>query len=91
VARPPFDPVRMAMWLLAVLVITPSLLALLITLRCTIFFVPECLDRPWVTILRDWLSETVPVLVAVIMTGRSRSGGGDGDKGDGDKGGGKGG
>jgi hypothetical protein len=68
--RPPFDPARMAMWLLAVLIVTPALLALITTLRCTIWFIPECSDRPWPQLLRDWLSETIPILVAIIMAQR---------------------
>jgi hypothetical protein len=59
------------MVLLGVLIVTPSLLVLLTTLRCVIALVPECWDRPWTTIFRDWLSETIPVLVAIIMSGRS--------------------
>lgn len=60
------------MMLLGVLIVTPSILVLLTTLRCVINLVPECWDRPWTTIYRDWLSETIPVLVAIIMSGRSR-------------------
>jgi hypothetical protein len=61
------------MLLLGVLIVTPSLLVLMITVRCTIWLEPECLNRPWPTIFRDWLGEVVPILVAIIMTGRSRS------------------
>jgi hypothetical protein len=60
------------MALLAVVVITPALLVLMITLRCTITLDPACWDRPWPTIFREWLSEITPVLVAVIMSGRQR-------------------
>ena len=69
----PFDAARWAMFLLAVLVLTPSVLALLVTLRCTFAYIPACDNRPWVTLFRDWLGETVPVLVAIIMTGRGRA------------------
>jgi hypothetical protein len=68
--KPPFDAAKWAMILLAVLVCTPALLTLVTTMRCAIALVPECWDRPWPTIFRDWLSETIPVLVAIIMTGR---------------------
>jgi hypothetical protein len=68
--RPPFDPARMAMWLLAVLIITPAVMALMITVRCAIYFIPDCLNRPWPTLLREWLAETIPILVAIIMAGR---------------------
>jgi hypothetical protein len=68
--KPPFDVVRMAMWLLAVLVITPVVLALLVVLRCTINYIPACDNRPWVPMFRDWLGETLPILVAIIMAGR---------------------
>ena len=60
------------MALLAVLIVTPSLIVLLITLRCTIWMDAECWDRPWPALFRDYLSETIPVLVAIIMTGRGR-------------------
>jgi hypothetical protein len=60
------------MVLLAVLICTPSLLVLVITVRCAIFLDAECWNRPWPTIFRDWLAETIPVLVAIIMTGRQR-------------------
>jgi hypothetical protein len=60
------------MALLAVLIVTPSLLVLVITLRCSIWLEDACWDRPWPTIFRDWLSETIPVLVAIIMSQRSR-------------------
>jgi hypothetical protein len=60
------------MMLLAVLIITPSILVLLITVRCTVWLEPACWDRPWPVLFRDWLAETIPVLVAIIMSGRSR-------------------
>jgi hypothetical protein len=60
------------MALLAVLIITPSLLVLMVTLRCVISLDAECWNRPWPAIFRDWLGETIPVLVAIIMTGRNR-------------------
>jgi hypothetical protein len=60
------------MLLLAVVIITPALLVLVITLRCAISLDQACWDRPWPTIFRDWLSEITPVLVAIIMSGRSR-------------------
>jgi hypothetical protein len=58
------------MVLLAVLIVTPALLVLMTTLRCVISPMPECWDRPWPTLFRDWLGETIPVLVAVIMSNR---------------------
>lgn len=57
------------MALLAVLIVVPALGVLVITVRCALFIVPECLDRPWVPLFRDWLGETIPVLVAIIMSG----------------------
>ena len=60
------------MLLLAVLIITPSILVVLITARCAIFLQPECWDRPWPSLFREWLAEVIPVLVAIIMSGRSR-------------------
>jgi hypothetical protein len=68
--KPPFDVVRACVLILAVLICTPALLALLTTLRCTVWYIPECNDRPWPQLFRDWLSETIPVLVAVIMAYR---------------------
>jgi hypothetical protein len=65
--RPPFDPARWAMILLAVLIVVPSLAAGVTAIRCAIWTIPECLDRPWPMIFRDFLSETIPVLVAIVM------------------------
>lgn len=71
-SKPPFDPARWAMVLLAILVCTPCLLVLVITLRCSVSLDPVCWDKPWPIIFRDWLLEVVPVLVAIIMSGRPR-------------------
>jgi hypothetical protein len=60
------------MLLLGVLIVTPSVVVLAIVLRCTIWMDAECWNRPWPTIFRDWLGETIPILVAIIMTGRTR-------------------
>jgi len=70
--KPPFDPQRWAMLLLGVLIVTPSLIVLAMTLHCLVSLDNEC----WVTVtkgmFRDWLVEIVPVLVAIIMTGRNK-------------------
>jgi hypothetical protein len=58
------------MVLLAILVCTPALGATVIGIRCAIWFIPECLNRPWVPLFRDWLGETIPVLVALIVANR---------------------
>jgi hypothetical protein len=63
------EPHKMAMLLLVVVVLVPSIGALVLALRCAVFFIVECLNRPWVPLFRDWLSEIVPVLVAIIMRG----------------------
>lgn len=60
----------MAMWLLTILIVTPSIMVLVTALRCAVWFIPDCINRPWVGIFRDWLSETIPVLVAIIMSRR---------------------
>ena len=60
------------MALLAVLIVTPCLLVLAITARCAITLEPECWNKPWPGIFRDWLSEAVPVLVAIIVAGSRR-------------------
>ena len=65
--RPPFDPARWAMVLLAILIIVPSLVAGVTAIRCAIWIIPECLDRPWPMIFREFLAETIPVLVAIVM------------------------
>jgi hypothetical protein len=70
--KPPFDAAKWAMVLLGVMICTPSLLVLAITFRCLINLDPACWDRPWPTLFRDWLIEIIPVLVAIIMSGRSR-------------------
>jgi hypothetical protein len=58
------------MLLLAVLIITPVVLALITTVRCAVWWIEACQDRPWPQLLRDWLGETIPVLIALIMSGR---------------------
>jgi hypothetical protein len=68
--KPPFDVVRAAMLLLALMIATPALLVLITTVRCAVAFIPECIDRPWPTLFRDWLGETIPVLVAIVMAYR---------------------
>lgn len=66
----PFDIARAGMLLLAALIIGALAMSLIVTLRCTVWFIPACLERPWGEMIRDWLSETIPVLVALILTGR---------------------
>jgi hypothetical protein len=63
----PFDPVRWAMLLLAVLVCTPAVMMITINVRCVIWFRPECMDLNRLQNFREWLAETLPVLVAIIM------------------------
>lgn len=58
------------MLLLAALVLTPAIAMLLITVRCVVAFIPSC-DNSRAALFREWLAETVPVLVAIIMTGRN--------------------
>jgi hypothetical protein len=57
------------MILLAIVVVTPAALAMMTVLRCAVAFIPECIDRPWPALFRDWLGEIVPVLVAIVMRG----------------------
>jgi hypothetical protein len=61
---------RIAMLLIGVLVCAPSISLLLFSVRCT-FFAYNALLCEHNYGFRDWLDTTLPVLVAVIMAGRS--------------------
>ena len=58
------------MLLLAALIIGALVMAMIVVVRCTVFFIPYCADRPWGEMIVLWLDTTIPVLVALIMTGR---------------------
>ena len=68
--KPPFDVPRAAMLLLSALVIGALLTVMTIIIRCTIWFIPTCADSQFGGLAIQWFEETVPVLVALIMTGR---------------------
>jgi|HubBroStandDraft_2_1064218.scaffolds.fasta_scaffold2229717_2 hypothetical protein len=60
------------MLLLAVLILTGCAISLIVTLRCTIWVTAECQNREWGTVIREWLGETMPVLVAIAMGWRQQ-------------------
>jgi hypothetical protein len=60
------------MLLLAVLILTGCAISLIVTVRCTVWAIPECQTREWGTTIREWLSETIPVLVAIAMGWRNQ-------------------
>jgi hypothetical protein len=64
---PPFDPVKWATLMLVVLVMVPAVSLLFITVRCAIWYADWCTHSGLGPTFRDWLSETMPVVVAVIM------------------------
>ena len=66
---PRFNSERIAMLLLAVLVVSPVIMMVIVTVRCIVWFLPECIDPNRLATFRDWLAETIPVLVAIIMRG----------------------
>ena len=55
------------MLLFAVLVLVPACETLMLTVRCMITMTAECLARP--APFKEWLSDTLPVIVAIIMRG----------------------
>jgi hypothetical protein len=57
------------MLLLAALILTGCLMSLIVTLRCTVWFIATCQERQWGLMIREWLTDTIPVLVAIIMRG----------------------
>jgi hypothetical protein len=67
--KPPFDLSRAALLLLGALILTGCLISVIVTLRCTVWIIPECQTREWGTVIREWLADTIPVLVAIIMRG----------------------
>lgn len=56
------------MMLLGALICTAIVIALGIAVKCTIFWIPQCAERDWGRQIAQWLSETIPVLIAIIMT-----------------------
>jgi hypothetical protein len=56
-----------AMLLLAALIVTPCAAILIFSVRCSWNFTESFCTHNWG--FRDWLSETIPVLVAIIMRG----------------------
>jgi hypothetical protein len=60
------------MVVLAILVVGTFIETLIVVLRCTVFFIPYCAEKEWGLSIRQWLSETLPVLIAIILGNRPR-------------------
>jgi len=58
------------MILLAVLIVGTFIETLIVTLRCTVWFIPYCAEKEWGMGIREWLAETLPILIALIVAGR---------------------
>jgi hypothetical protein len=71
-SKPPFDVPRFAVLLLAVLVVTGCVISLVVAVRCVVWPNQYCADRNWGVVVRDWLNETIPVLVAIAMGWRNQ-------------------
>jgi hypothetical protein len=56
-----------AMILLAVMILTPALIVLIISGRCVIWFRTDLCEHSWG--FMQFLADTIPVLVAIIMRG----------------------
>jgi hypothetical protein len=69
--RAPFNIVRIAMWLIAVIVITGCLITLMTAIRCLVWTDAYCADRTWGQTVREFLGETLAVLVAIAMGWRA--------------------
>ena len=67
--RRPFDTSRAAMLLLAVLIISGAAVVLLVSVKCTLISPDSkfCTERSWGQTIREWLTDTIPVLIALIM------------------------
>lgn len=66
-----FDISKWAMILLGIIILAVIIVWLIITVRCTIWFVPECLQKEWGRAFQEWLLEIIPILVAIIMVRRN--------------------
>jgi hypothetical protein len=70
-SREPFNAERAAMYLLGALVLCGVLVVLMTATHCMLLAPddPACHERQWGVQVREWLSETIPVLIAIIMRG----------------------
>jgi hypothetical protein len=59
------------MGLLALMIAVGLVVLLMVAARCTLFAVvdPACTEKNWGAQIKDWMSETLPILVAIIMRG----------------------
>jgi hypothetical protein len=62
--KPPFEIPQAAMLLLGVLVIAGVVLSFAVVTRCVFWFVEAACSREWR--IRDWLTDIIIVLVALI-------------------------
>lgn len=70
-SRSPFDAGRAAMLLLAALILTGCAISLLVSVRCTVWPNQQCAEQDWGTVIREWLGETIPALIAIAMAWRN--------------------
>jgi hypothetical protein len=68
-AREPFDAERIAMFLLGALVLCGVFVVLMITINCTLLHPMESSCSAGGNNIREWLTDTIPVLIAIIMRG----------------------
>ncbi|HEY2617554.1 MAG TPA: hypothetical protein VGI78_09475 [Acetobacteraceae bacterium] len=65
-AKPPFDPSRWAMALLATVIVAPMVVGIEVSVRCVWFWIEACKTN-WAGQLLTWTETTIPVLIALIM------------------------
>jgi hypothetical protein len=63
----PFSIVKAAMLLIALVIVTGCAVSLLIAVRCIIWPDQYCVDKQWGQGIKEWIGETLAVLVAIAM------------------------
>jgi hypothetical protein len=70
----PFNIVRAAMLLIAAVILTGCAITLLVAVRCILWPDQYCADKAWGQTVREWLAETLAVLVAIALGWRGTNG-----------------
>jgi hypothetical protein len=68
--KPPFDTTRAAVLLLAAIILCYVAMSMVVVVRCTVFWIEPCANRNWGTIISEWFSEAIVVLIALVMANR---------------------
>jgi hypothetical protein len=71
--RPPYDPTRAAMALLALLIISGVFAAIGVGTKCTLWHTDWCEKQNVSELVRSYLTDTIPILIALIVRGGPRN------------------